>query len=213
MINDEAKVLLGIGLLTGVIFGFIVIAANQSAKPIEPVAAEVLIREDSWVKEAPNEEVTLVEFLDLECEACRAAHPQIKQILEEYGDQVTYVVRYFPLHQNSELAAKVAEAAGEQNKYWEMVDLLFERQEEWGEKKEPQTDLFLSYAEELGLDMAKFNVTLENPAFEDKIARDRRDGVEAGVDSTPTVFLNGQIVDAFPTYNTLKGLIEVELSD
>ena len=213
MLSDDAKVLLGIGLVTVTIFVGVAFAANQGAQPPEPVAAEILVREDSWKQETPNAAITLVEFLDLECEACRAAHPNIKQILEDYQGQITYVIRYFPLHGNSELAAKAAEAAGEQDKYWEMVDLLFEQQPAWGEKKEPQTDLFLSYAEELGLDMEKFSAVFNSSAYEDKIERDRRDGVAAGVRGTPTIFLNGQVVDASPTYNTLKGLVDNLLAE
>lgn len=213
MISDDAKVLLGIGLVTGMIFAGVIIAGNKSAQPPEPVAAEILIRDDSWQQETPNAAITLVEFLDMECESCRAAHPQIKQILEDYQGQITYVVRYFPLHKNSELAMKTVEAAGEQGKYWEMFDLLFERQTEWGEKSEPQTALFTAYAEELGLDMAKFSATLESSEYEDKIERDRRDGIAAGVSGTPTVFINGEVVEAFPTYNTLKGLIDQELAE
>ena len=208
MLSDDAKVLIGIGLFTVLIFvGIAVATTNQTQSP-EPIAAETLVREDSWKKEVPNASITLVEFLDPECEACRAAHPQIKQILEDYPGQINYVIRYFPLHGNSELAAKTMEAAGEQGKYWEMLDLLFERQTEWGEKKEPQTELFLSYAEELELDMEKFTASLNSSAYEDKIKRDRQDGIAAGVNSTPSVFLNGQAVEQFPTYNTLKVLID-----
>ncbi len=213
MLSDDAKVLIGIGLATVLIFvGIAVATTNQSQAP-EPVAVEALVREDSWKKEVPNAAITLVEFLDPECEACSAAHPQIKQILEDYPGQITYVIRYFPLHGNSELAAKTMEAAGEQGKYWEMLDLLFERQTEWGEKKVPQTDLFLSYAEELGLDIEKFNATINSSAYEDKIKRDRADGIAAGVNSTPSVFLNGQAVEQFPTYNTLKILIDGLLAE
>lgn len=211
MLSDDAKVLIGIGLVTVLIFVGIAVATTNQTQAPEPIATETLVREDSWKQEVPNAVITLVEFLDLECEACRAAHPQIKQILEDYQGQITYVIRYFPLHGNSELAAKTVEAAGEQGKYWEMLDLLFERQTEWGEKKEPQTDLFLSYAGELGLDMEKFTATINSSAYEDKIKRDRQDGIAAGVNSTPSVFLNGIAVEEFPTYNTLKALIDEEL--
>ncbi len=213
MLSDDAKVLIGIGLATVLIFVGIAVATTNQTQSTEPIAYETLVREDSWKQEIPNAAITLVEFFDPECEACRAAHPQIKQILEDYSGQITYVVRYFPLHGNSELAAKTLEAAGEQGKYWEMLDILFERQSEWGEKKTPQTELFLSYAGELGLDAEKFTATLNSSAYEDKIKRDRQDGIAAGVNSTPSVFLNGVAVEEFPTYNTLKALIDGLLAE
>lgn len=209
--SSDAKVLLGLGLATVLFFGGIMLVEKQRAQPAQLIATEILVRDDSWQQEVPNAEISLVEFLDPECEACRAAHPQIKQILKDYPGKITYTVRYFALHKNSALAVKTLEAAGEQGKYWEMLDVLFERQTEWGEKSEPQTASFTSYAAGLGLDMEKFNAALKNLAFDDKIERDRRDGIAAGVNATPTVFLNGQVVEEFPTYNALKGLIDKAL--
>jgi protein-disulfide isomerase len=154
--------------------------------------------------------VTIVEFLDPECESCRAAFPVVKELLDEYPDDVRLVVRYFPLHGNSVLAAQATEAAGEQGKYAEMQATLFERQPEWGEKQESQEDLFVEYARELGLDIDEFTAALDNPEYREKVERDRADGVALGVTGTPTFFVNGQWIPQ-PSYNALKSAIDEAL--
>lgn len=171
---------------------------------------ELLVREDSPILGPADAKVTIVEFLDPECESCRAAHPIVKQLMEEYPDDVRLVVRYFPLHGNSVLAAIATEAAGEQEKYEEMQSLLFERQPEWGEKQTPQGEAFLDYAEELGLDMTKFAADLENPEYLSKIQRDQADGTALGVTGTPTFFVDGQWVSR-PSYAALKSAIDARL--
>lgn len=179
------------------------VADVEGTLPTENV--EALIRSDSPTLGDDDAPVTLVEFLDPECESCRAAHPAIKQIMADYDGRVRLVVRYFPLHSNSALAAAATEAAGEQGQYWEMQNLLFERQPEWGEKQTPQTELFIAYAEELGLDIEQFITDLENPAAYDKVERDRLDGMALGVRGTPTFFVNGVIVQPL----SLDRLIEM----
>ena len=171
----------------------------------------MLVREDSWKKEAPGTQVTLVEFLDPECEACRAMYPVVQRVLDEYEGRITFVVRYFPLHGNSVGAAVAAEAAGVQGKYWEMYSLLFENQPEWGEKSTPQTEVFISYAEALSLDIQRFRQDLENPAFIEKVARDRKDGIAAGVRGTPTFFLNGAQIGNVMAYEELKTKLDSAL--
>lgn len=189
-----------------------VVSTSISTTPVAdaqgtPLAADVgaLIRSDSPTLGNADAAVTLVEFLDPECESCRAAHPAIKQIMTEYGGRVRLVVRYFPLHGNSVLAAAATEAAGQQGKYWEMQNLLFERQPEWGEKQTPQTALFIAYAEELGLDIEQFTVALEDTAIYEKVERDRLDGVALEVRGTPTFFVNGVLVQPL----SLDRLIEM----
>jgi protein-disulfide isomerase len=118
----------------------------------------------------------------------------VKEILNTYGEDVRLVVRYFPLHNNSVLAAQATEAAGEQGKYWEMQELLFQNQSIWGEQQTPQTALFIQYATELGLDVAAFTDALNSPKYADKIQRDQQDGQALGVSGTPTFFVNGQKV-------------------
>lgn len=174
-------------------------------------SAPVLVRDDSWKKEAPDSQVTLVEFLDPECEACRAMYPVVQRLLDEYEGRITFVVRYFPLHRNSVGAAVAAEAAGLQGKYWDMYSMLFENQPEWGEKSSPQTEVFVSYANSLGLDVQRFRQDLQNPAFVEKVERDRDDGVAAGVRGTPTFFVNGTLIGNVMGYEELRAKLDAAL--
>lgn len=155
-----------------------------------------LVRPDSQrLSTADDGKVTFVEFLDFECEACGAAYPAIEQLRADYDGRVTFVVRNFPLHNNSEAAARAAEAAAAQGKFEEMYDLLFQTQTQWAEKETSQQDVFFGYAEQLGLDMEQFRAVYDDPATIAKIRRDKADGTELGVEGTPTFFLNGDKVD------------------
>jgi protein-disulfide isomerase len=215
-LSGEAKAIIGIGLTTLLILVggiFLLNRSNPTAvnTTTQKVDNAVLIREDSPKIEVANSKVTLVEFLDPECEACKAAHPTVKRVLKDYEGKINFVVRYFPLHNNSMLAAKTLEAAGEQEKYWEMMDILFTRQTEWSEKKEPQTEIFLKYAQELNLDMNKFNEALAKKEYEEKVNRDKNDGIAAGVQGTPTFFINGVKAGNVMSYEEFKTKIDAEL--
>lgn len=215
--KEETKVVLGIIVFCLVIFAGIAYFgsksdSNQLAETETVSDQSRLVRENSWKIEAPDSKVTLVEFADMECESCRAVHPIVKKILTDYEGKITFVLRNFPLHNNSVLAAKVVEAAGEQGKFWEMHNKLFERQPEWGEKREPQTELFIKYAQELGLDLTAFDSVISSTKYEDKIARDQEDGKAVGVRGTPTFYLNGKQIPGVPSYAQLKQLIDIELN-
>lgn len=190
-LKREVQVLLGIGLAAILIIAG---AAWISNRAPEPVAESLLIREDSPSIGPDDAKVTIVEFLDPECESCRAAFPLVKQVMSNYEGDVRLIVRYFPLHNNSVLAAIATEAAGEQGKYWEMQEKLFENQPVWGEQQTPQTELFVQYASELGLDIEAFRAVLSSDKYTAKIQRDQQDGEALGVGGTPTFFINGQQV-------------------
>ncbi len=215
--STDAKILLGIAGLTFMIIGGILALSmrNQNTESTSSVVApenrDKLVRPDSQRISATSSRVTLVEFLDFECEACRAAYPAVKKLLDEYQGKITFVLRNFPLHGNSVLAAQAAEAAGEQDKFWAMYDLLFTKQNEWGEKKTPQTELFIQYAAMLGLDVKKFAAALESNRYQDKIMRDKSDGLALGIKGTPTFFLNNTLFSGVPNYDDLKKLVELEL--
>lgn len=134
----------------------------------------------------------LVEFLDFECEGCRAVKPVVDQMRADYEGELEVVVRYMPLHNSSVNAAKAAEAADAQGKFEEMYDLLFETQPEWGEQQTPEEQYFFDLAEQLELDMDEFRTVYEDPATEEKVTRDQEDGEGLGVTGTPTFFLDGE---------------------
>jgi diadenylate cyclase len=136
-------------------------------------------------KDAP---VTLLKYGDYECPYCGEAHPVLKELQERVGQQVRFVFRHFPLdsaHPRARRAAQAAEAAASQGRFWEMHDLLYERQGELGEE-----DL-MGYAAELGLDLRRFEEDLANDHHAWRIEEDRLGGDRAGVRGTPTLFVNG----------------------
>jgi protein-disulfide isomerase len=214
-LNREARILLLLGLPILVIAVALVVLYN-SGQPADTastssVSETQLIRSDSPIFGSPDAPVTIVEFLDPECESCRAAFPFVKQLLEEYDQRVRLVVRYFPLHNNSVLAASATEAAGAQGMYWEMQELLFTRQPEWGEQRTPQTELFIGYAAELGLNVEQFTADLQNPDYQAKVERDQADGEALGVTGTPTFFINGRRVEELSA-DAIIAMIEEELA-
>ncbi|PWK82158.1 protein-disulfide isomerase [Lentzea atacamensis] len=182
--------------------------------PVAGTSAERLIRPDSHKLSAPtSSKVTVVEFLDLECEACRAAFPGVEKLREEYGDRVTFVMRYFPVpaHKNAELAARSVEAAFKQDKLEAMYRKMYETQESWGDQRVDHRNTFLGFARELGLDMAKFEKDLDDPATLDRVVKDRTDGTALGVRGTPTFFINGTQFTGRPSYDGLKAAIDQAL--
>lgn len=156
-----------------------------------------LVRENSRVlSQAPDEKAVLVEFLDYECEACRAAYPFIESLRVEYGDTVTFVHRYFPLpgHRNSMNAAIAVEAAAQQGAYEPMYQQMFESQPEWGEATSDKSEEFRSFAEDLGLDMDAYDAAVADPATQERVELDQADGLALDVNGTPTFFLDGQLL-------------------
>jgi protein-disulfide isomerase len=136
--------------------------------------------------------VTLVEYGDFECPYCAAASVIVKQVLEIMGDQLRFVFRHFPLtqiHPHAEPAAEAAEAAGAQGQFWEMHDVLYENQ--------PRLDSrhLVLFAEELGIDIARFVRELEDGLYRDRVRGDFLGGVRSGVNGTPAFFINGARYD------------------
>lgn len=181
------------------------------------VNAENLVRPDSPTLGAADAPVTLVEFLDPECESCAAFSPVVKKIMKDYDGKIRLVVRYMPLHPNSLSAATFTEAAGEQGKYWQAQEMLFQKQPEWGTKHGPQTTapadinaLFKKYAGELGLDTKKMDAAFAENRYQAKLQRDLQDGQALGVRQTPTFFVNGRKLARFSEAD-LRALIDEEL--
>ncbi|MFX1822296.1 thioredoxin domain-containing protein [Pseudarthrobacter sp. CC4] len=179
----------------GLIWYAVFTATKPEPETLQQVADAPLVRDDSHRLTTPStEKAQLVEFLDFECEACRAAVPLVEELKEEFGHRITFVNRYFPLpsHKNSGQATLAVEAAAQQGKYEQMADKMFETQPQWGEKQEFQNALFRTFAEELGLDMEKYDAAVASEATKDRIRKDIADGKALGVTGTPTFFLNGE---------------------
>lgn len=152
--------------------------------------------------------IILVEYGDFECPHCRHAHPLIKRLLKERGDSLDFVFRNFPLqeiHPHAYLSAIAAEAAGKQDKFWEMHDLIFENQPKL-------SDAFLmSLAQHIGLDLTQFVEDMKDEDIRKKIDMDFESGIRSGVNGTPTFFLNGSPVFTYDeSYESLVEAIQLE---
>jgi protein-disulfide isomerase len=146
-----------------------------------------------WIRGNANATTTLTEYADFQCPACDAFYPYVKSLEKELSTKVRFVYRYFPLdqHANARIAAQAAEASGIQNKFWEMHDMLYEHQNDWAELSNTDaTNVFIGYAKTLNLDVNKFTTDMNTQAVKDKIEKQFQSGLQFGVDSTPTFFLN-----------------------
>lgn len=213
-------ILIGIVLLLGIaVFGFSKLSNNQVATTSKTVddtisSNELLtVNQSDWVKGNKEASVVLVEYLDFECEACGAYFPLVKQLSEEYKNDVLFVSRYFPLpgHKNGLTAALAVEAASKQGKYWEMYDLLFEKQQEWGEKQAPDPSIFEKYAATIGLDIEKFKQDVKSDEVKQRVNKDRESGIKLGVQGTPSFFLNGEKIPNPKSAEDFKTLIQAAI--
>jgi protein-disulfide isomerase len=135
-----------------------------------------------------NAPVTVVMFSDFQCSACSTAHPYLQEVLQEYGDKTRFVLRNFPLptvHTNAMNAAIAAQAAKLQGKFYEYVEILYKNQD--------KLDIasLKKYASDLGLNRKQFDLELNSQKHKDFIKKDMEDGVFYGINSTPTIFVNG----------------------
>jgi protein-disulfide isomerase len=152
--------------------------------------------------------VTVVEYGDLECPNCKQAAPAVKLLLRRLENQVRFVFRHFPLeevHPHAELAAEAAECAGEQGKFWEMIDLLFENQQHL------KVNHLRSYAERLQLDMAQFTAEMNDHVYLQRVREHQQSGRDSGVRATPTFFVNGRIQDVSFGLHALSEAVDAAL--
>src|SRR3989344_4534134 len=122
--------------LTAVVFGF----WKLSQQTLVIDTGMLQVNETDWARGNEDSAVTLMEYLDFQCPACVAYHLLVTQLFNEYGDKVRFITRHFPIsniHQNAISSAKAAEAAGRQDKFWEMHDVLFENQGKWSNERNP----------------------------------------------------------------------------
>ncbi len=206
--------------IIGVIFigASLIIVGRSGTSPSDAVAVPVnpdllVIASDDYSKGAPEGVVTLIEYIDFECEACGAYYPLVKQLEQEFPDDLKVVLRYFPLpnHRNGMTAALAAEAAGRQGKFLEMHDLLFTEQKNWGEKAVATPAVFEGYAQQLGLDMEKFKADVASVEVKARVERDINSGKELGNTGTPSFFLNNERLPNPSGYDAFKAIIQAEI--
>lgn len=189
--------------MVGLIFG---LAKLGSMPAVGNISEIVAVNEADHVSGPATAQATLVEYSDFQCPACGFYHPIVKGAMAEVGDKVRLVYRHYPLvsiHPHAQMAAQASEAANLQGKFWEMNDLLFERQDSWSKATDDQAT-FAEYAKELGLDVEKFKTDMTSGAVKDRVQRDINTGNQLRVSGTPTFYLNGE---PFLTPFTTKDLV------
>ena len=152
--------------------------------------------------------LTLVEYGDYQCPYCGAAYPVVKEVQKTLGKKLRFVFRNFPLtraHPYALIAAEAAEAAALQGKFWEMHDLLFEKQHLL------KPEIIPSWANRIGLNVEQFGNDIKKEVVEKRIQEDRRSGIRSGVNGTPTFFINGSRYNGPPDYKSLLAALESAL--
>lgn len=181
-------------LVVGIVFA---LTQRAPAPDVADDGSLQTVRPDSHVlDEGGADAVTVVEFLDFECEACGAFYPIVEDLRAQFSGDITYVVRYFPLpgHVNSTQAALAAEAAAQQDRFEDMYHRLLGAQTEWSHSDVETPEVFRAFAEELGLDMAAYDAAIADPATLARIEADKKDGEALGITSTPSFFVDGVYV-------------------
>ncbi len=173
---------------------------------LEAPTVDVSIDDDP-MKGSKDAKVTIIEFTDYQCPFCGKARPIVKELISDYGDKIHYVLRDFPLefHPFAKKAAEAADCAGDQGKYWEYSDIL------WANQGALQVPDLKKYAGSLNLDQKKFDECLDQDKFSAEVEKDQADGMKAGVNGTPSFFINGQAVTGALPIEKFKEIIDSEL--
>ena len=153
--------------------------------------------------------VTIIEFSDFQCPYCRRVQPTLNRLMQEYEGMIKLVFRDFPLHNihpQAQKAAEAAQCADEQQKFWPYHDKLFS-------STRLQIEDLKQYAQEFGMDTEQFNTCLDSGKYAREVAQDLRDGTNAGVNATPSFFINGQPVNGAVSYDRFKDLVEAALRE
>ncbi len=197
--------------LGGTVFGLVKL--GSSLPPGQATLLSNSVSPSDWLRGNKDAKTILVEYGDFQCPACGAFYPLVKQLEGEYKDKLLFVFRHFPLkqiHANADLAARAAQAAGQQGKFWEMHDMIFENQNVWSNQSKAQ-DIFVSYAQKIGLEIEHFKKDLDSQEVKTAIDVDYKSGLQSGVDATPTFFLNGKKVKP-ASYEDFKNLLDKALN-
>ena len=212
--SNKSFLLITMAFISIIFFGLTYWSSLKRAEAEKALAAEkshLLIRPHSLVKGTENAKVTIVEFLDPECEACRAMHPIMKRLLLEYEGKIRLVIRYMPGHGNSRLAAAVLEEARELGKFDEAIDILFETQPVWGDHQNPKPELIATFLKDIIKDEKRLERSYLFSKHMWKIDLDQSDATKVEARKTPTFFVNERML-SYIGYDPLKEAIEKELS-
>jgi protein-disulfide isomerase len=198
-----------IGAIIIVFVGFLLFKSNDKANA--PSGSQAT----NHTAGAGKKHVTLVEYGDYECPVCEQYYPIVQQVQQKYGDDITLQFRNLPLtqiHPNAFAAARAAEAADLQGKFWQMHDALYQSQSTWGQAKNA-TDYFNQFAQQLGLNVTQFKKDFGSSTVNDRINADLAAFAKTGQSqATPTFFLDGKYVKPAPSVDEFAKLIDPEIA-
>jgi protein-disulfide isomerase len=187
-----------------------------TSAPATPRPAAPANLQNAHLRGRADAPLLIEEYGDFQCPPCGFFHPILKRIEGEYEKQLRVAFYHFPLrnvHRNAAEAARAAEAAALQGKFWQMHDLLFEKQKDWKDAAVARP-VFLGYARTLGLDLDKFTQDIDSTPISNRVLNDENQGSARGVKGTPTVFLNGREIpfEVITNYDKFRDTIERELA-
>ncbi len=188
-------------VLAVIVLAFIGLSITSKKKAAAPTnSSSTSNQPTNHVTGLGKKNVTLIEYGDYQCPACGAYYPVVKKLVDKYQSDIFFQFRNFPLssiHPNAFAGARAAEAAGKQNKYWEMHDKLYEEQKTWSAANNSKS-YFEQYAQDLGLDVAKFTTDFSSDDVNNSINSDITAGNAIGANSTPTFVLEGKKIEENP---------------
>ena len=152
-----------------------------------------LVKEHSMSFGDNKKNIEVVEFLDPECESCALFHPIMRKVYKEHYSDIKLVVRYLANHKNSKIAVKILEASRQQNKYEEVLSVIFEKQPIWAQHNNEKPELLWTYLEQIeGLNIDKLKEDMKNPKIDEILDIDAKDASALNVRGTPTIFVNSK---------------------
>lgn len=193
----------------------LIIAVTDSPAPSDSAKITGLpeVSSQDFTKGEKSAKTTVIEYGDFECPACASYYPILTKLSSEFGKDLRIVHRFFPLisvHKNAMIAAQAAYASGIQSKFWEMHNMLYENQKSWTNTQ--AKDVFIGYANDLGLDLDKFKTDLDANSTIQFIKNQQETGILRGINSTPTFFVNGNHIENPSSYEAFKEIVQDEIN-
>lgn len=198
-----------IGAIIIIFIGFLVVRGNDKAE-----APKTSAKPSNHTKGEGTTGVTLIEYGDFQCPACKQYEPLVQEIVNKYSDDITFQFRNFPLtsiHPNAFAASRAAEAAGKQDKFWEMHDKLYASQDDW-KAATPPNKIFETYAIQLELNMEKYKADFKSTAVNDTINADLAAGGKLDITGTPGFVLEGKLIKNPSSVEDFSKLIDAAIA-
>ena len=202
-----------VGMTLGMFALLLGLAKLGGGSADKPQTLKKIVAADEHVRGPINAPVTLVEYSDFQCPACKTIEASLRRLSGDFDQELRIVYRNYPLtalHKNALAAAYASEAASLQGRFWEYHDILFNTQDQWSSEADP-TAKFLDYAKTLGLDEAKFTADMKSDVVKNKITADMKEGDAENISGTPSFFLNGNFFKVPASYEGFNAAIVEQL--